>query len=83
MGSTGRLGDQAFPSSLPLQMDDAMRFTPSTNVENACATGTAAIHQGMAAIRSGRARFVLVVGVEKMTGASREEWRTTCSRPPT
>ena len=73
VGSTGRLGDQAFPSSLPLQMDDAMRFTPSTNVENACATGTAAIHQGMAAIRSGRARFVLVVGVEKMTGASREE----------
>ncbi len=73
VGSTGRLGEQAFPSSLPLQMDDAMRFTPSTNVENACATGSAAIHQGMSAIRSGRARFVLIVGVEKMTGASREE----------
>ena len=73
VGSTGRLADQAFPSSLPLQLDDAMRFTPSTNVENACATGSAAIHQGMAAIRSRRARFVLVVGVEKMTGASREE----------
>ena len=73
VGSTGRLSEQAFPSSLPLQLDDAMRFTPSTNVENACATGSAAIHQGMAAIRAGRARFVLVVGVEKMTGASREE----------
>ena len=35
--------------------------------------GVLAIHQGMTAIRAGRARFVLVVGVEKMTGASREE----------
>lgn len=74
VGSTGRLADQAFPSSLPLHLDDAMRcYTPSTNVENACATGSAAIHQGMNAIRAGRARFVLIVGVEKMTGASREQ----------
>ena len=73
VGSTVRLSDQAFPSSLPLQLDDAMRFTPATNVENACATGSAAIHHGMTSIRAGNARFVLVVGVEKMTGASREE----------
>ena len=58
---------QEFPSSLVLQLDPALRFKPSTRVENACATGTAAIHQGLNAIGAGRARRVLVVGVEKMT----------------
>jgi acetyl-CoA C-acetyltransferase len=36
-------------------------------VENACATGSAAVHQGVRAIASGAARIVLVVGVEQMT----------------
>ena len=44
-----------------------MRHTPATRLENACATGSAAIHAGLNAIRAGRARHVLVVGVEKMT----------------
>src|SRR6202034_2392504 len=38
-----------------------------TRVENACATGSAAVHQGGRAIASGAARIVLVVGVEQMT----------------
>ena len=59
---------QGFPSSLVLQSDDRFRFKPATRVENACATGSAAVHGGLRAIESGRARFVLVVGVEKMTG---------------
>jgi len=58
---------QEFPSSLVLQIDPALRFTPATRVENACATGSAAIHQGLNAIAAKRARNVLVVGVEKMT----------------
>ena len=58
---------QEFPSSLVLQADDDLRFTPSTRVENACATGSAAIHQGLNAIAARKARRVLVVGVEKMT----------------
>jgi acetyl-CoA C-acetyltransferase len=58
---------QGFPSSLVLQSDDRFRFKPATRVENACATGSAAVHGGLRAIESGRARFVLVVGVEKMT----------------
>jgi len=58
---------QEFPSSLVLQADPAFRFTPATHVENACATGSAAIHQGLSAIAARRARNVLVVGVEKMT----------------
>ena len=59
---------QGFPASLVLQADEAFRFTPATRVENACATGSAAVHSGIKAIGAGRARFVLVVGVETMTG---------------
>jgi acetyl-CoA C-acetyltransferase len=58
---------QEFPSSLVFQADPALRFRPATRVENACATGSAAIHQGLNAIDARRARRVLVVGVEKMT----------------
>ncbi|HUK08012.1 MAG TPA: acetyl-CoA acetyltransferase [Stellaceae bacterium] len=58
---------QEFPSSLVLQIDKELRFKPATRVENACATGSAAIHQGLSAIEAKRARKVLVVGVEKMS----------------
>lgn len=58
---------QEFPASLVLQADPGLRFKPATRVENACATGSAAIYQGLNAIAAGQARFVLVVGVEKMT----------------
>lgn len=58
---------QGFPASLVLQADERLRFKPATRVENACATGSAALHAGMTAIRAGKARRVLVVGVEKMT----------------
>ncbi len=58
---------QEFPASLVLQADPALRFKPSTHVENACATGSAAIHQGLNLIEARRGRRVLVVGVEKMT----------------
>ena len=58
---------QDFTASLVLQADPDFRFKPATRVENACATGSAAVHQGVTAIRAGKARFVLVVGVEQMT----------------
>jgi acetyl-CoA C-acetyltransferase len=61
---------QDFPASLVFQADPAFRFKPATRVENACATGSAAIHQGLHAIAAKRARTVLVVGVEKMTEVS-------------
>ena len=64
---------QAFPASLVLQSDDRLRFKPATRVENACASGSAAVYQGLRAIESRAARFVLVVGVEKMTGISGDE----------
>ena len=41
---------QVFPSSLVMQSVPALRFKRSTRVENACATGSAAIHAGLASI---------------------------------
>lgn len=58
---------QDFTAALVLQADPALRFKPATRVENACATGSAAVHQGIKAIRAGAARVVLVVGVEQMS----------------
>lgn len=58
----------AFASSLALNLDPAMRFTPATRVENACASGSAAIYAARDAIRAGRVRTALVLGAEKMTG---------------
>lgn len=58
---------QDFPASLVLQASDALRFKPATRVENACATGSAAVHQGLNALAAKKARIVLVAGVEKMT----------------
>jgi acetyl-CoA C-acetyltransferase len=58
---------QDFTASLVLQADPALRFKPTTRVENACATGSAAVHQGLKSIAARQARLVLVVGVEQMT----------------
>jgi len=58
---------ERFLSSMPLQIADELRFTPSTRVENACATGSAALHQGLNSIGAKRAKVVLVIGAEKMT----------------
>jgi acetyl-CoA C-acetyltransferase len=58
---------QDFTAGLVLQADPRLRFKPATRVENACATGSAAVHQAIKTIRAGAARLVLVVGVEQMT----------------
>lgn len=57
---------QDFTASLVLQADDRLRFKPATRVENACATGSAAVRQGIRAVNTG-SRIVLVVGAEQMT----------------
>jgi len=58
---------QGFPASLVLQSVPELRFKPLTRVENACATGSAAIHAARDFVAAGRGRFALVVGAEKMT----------------
>ncbi|MFJ4222828.1 thiolase family protein [Microbacterium sp. NPDC089695] len=44
---------------------------PITTVESACASGTLAVHLGVEAIATGRARTVLAVGMEKMSDTVR------------
>ena len=61
---------QDFFSSMVLQAIPELRFVPATRHENACATGSAAIHAALADIAAGRARIALVVGAEKMTHAA-------------
>lgn len=63
----GGFSAQDFTAGLVLQASDDFRFKPATRVENACATGSAAVHQALKTIEAGRARIVLVVGVEQMT----------------
>ena len=58
---------QDFTAALVLQASPDLRFKRATRVENACATGSAAVHQGLKSIAAGSARIVLVVGVEQMT----------------
>ena len=58
---------QDFTASLVLQASPDLRFKRATRVENACATGSAAVHQGLKSIEARQARIVLVVGVEQMT----------------
>ena len=61
------LSEQDFVSSLTLQVDPALRFKPAHRLENACASGSAAVHAGVRAIQSGQAKRVLVVGAEQMS----------------
>jgi acetyl-CoA C-acetyltransferase len=58
---------QDFTAALVLQASPDLRFKRATRVENACATGSAAVHQAVKAIEAKAARIVLVVGVEQMT----------------
>jgi acetyl-CoA C-acetyltransferase len=63
----GGFQKQDFPSSLVLQHLPELRFKPATRYENACASGTAAVHGARDFLTSGRGRFALVLGAEKMT----------------
>ncbi len=58
---------QDFTASLVLQSSPELRFKRATRVENACATGSAAVHGALKSIAARTAKIVLVVGVEQMT----------------
>ncbi len=58
---------QYFEAGLVAMAVPELRFVPATRMENACATGSAALYSALDFIESGRGRIALVVGVEKMT----------------
>jgi acetyl-CoA C-acetyltransferase len=64
---------QDFTAALVLQASPELRFKRASRVENACATGSAAVHQGLKAIAAKAARIVLVVGAEQMTTTAAPE----------
>ncbi len=64
---------QDFPASLVLQHVPDLRFKPITRFENACASGSAAVYGARDFLLSGRGRFALVIGVEKMTATPGKE----------
>jgi acetyl-CoA C-acetyltransferase len=64
---------QDFTASLVLQASPDLRFKRASRVENACATGSAAVHHGLRAIAAKAARIVLVVGAEQMTTTAAPE----------
>lgn len=59
--------DQDFQGALVGMGTEALARVPATRYENACATGSAALHGAMDFIASGRGKIALVVGAEKMT----------------
>ncbi|HBS50216.1 MAG TPA: thiolase domain-containing protein [Rhodobacteraceae bacterium] len=63
----GGMVPDGFPSSLAMGIDEGLRFKPATRLENACASGSAAVFAARQAILAGEARVALVIGVEKMT----------------
>ena len=64
---------QDFNGALLAVSQSDLRYVPAMRVENACATGSAAIHTAMNAIEAKKAKTTLVVGVEKMTDVSSEK----------
>ena len=64
---------QDFHGALPAVSQSDLRHVPAMRVENACATGSAAIHTAMNAIEAKKAKTALIVGVEKMTDVSSEK----------
>ena len=63
----GGFSKQDFGSSLVMNAVPGLRYAPATRLENACATGSAAVHQAANFLEAKQGRTVLVIGVEKMT----------------
>jgi acetyl-CoA C-acetyltransferase len=61
------LTPQGFEGGLVSLGEPSLRFTPATHVENACATGSAALYSALDFVESGRGRIALAIGAEKMT----------------
>lgn len=58
---------QTFEAGLIGMAVPELRHVPAVHLENACATGSAAMFAGLDFIRSGSGRIALVIGAEKMT----------------
>ena len=65
--SGGGFNNQEHLAPYALNIDPDLRFTPATRVENACASGSAAIKEAKNALEAGEIDYALVIGAEKMS----------------
>ncbi|MDK9696948.1 MAG: acetyl-CoA acetyltransferase [Siculibacillus sp.] len=76
---------QGFDAALVGAAVPELAPVPAVHLENACATGSAALNAALDFIESGRGRIALVVGAEKMTATSTAEvgeiLLSACYRP--
>ena len=63
----GGFNNQGHLGPIALEIHPDLRFKPTTKLESACASGSAAILAAMNAIEAKKVDFALVIGVEKMT----------------
>jgi acetyl-CoA C-acetyltransferase len=70
--NSGSFNNQEHLASWAVEIDPALLYKPCAKEEAACASGSAAVRAARLAIGSGEARFVLVIGVEKMTALDRD-----------
>ncbi|PXW25786.1 UNVERIFIED_CONTAM: acetyl-CoA C-acetyltransferase [Williamsia faeni] len=59
---------QSFEAALVGVGHPELARIPATRVENACATGSAALFSALDHVQAGRGKVALVIGAEKMTG---------------
>ncbi len=64
---------QDIQAALPGVVEPALARKPAVRVEDACATGSAALYAALNFIESGRGKTALVVGAEKMTATTTAE----------
>lgn len=58
--------NQEHVAPIAAEIDPALRFKPMTRCECACASSSVALYDAIYAVEAGRAKNVLVIGVEKM-----------------
>jgi acetyl-CoA C-acetyltransferase len=64
--SPASFANQEHVAPIAAEIDPALRFKPMTRCECACASSSVALYDAIYAIEAGRAKNVLVIGVEKM-----------------
>ncbi|MBB5158079.1 acetyl-CoA acetyltransferase [Saccharopolyspora phatthalungensis] len=64
---------QDFQAALVGVGQERLSRIPATRLENACATGSAALYAALDFVAAGRGRTALVIGAEKMTGVPGDE----------
>lgn len=78
--SGGSFNNQEHLAPYGVNILPELRFKPMYRVENACASGTSAIHLAEMAVKSSKAKKVLVVGVEKMNSLDTKNTSLTLAK---